>query len=796
MTDHSALVSLARSDPSGFRRALADHAENDLARLTDTLEAEKLNDRAVEVYQHLSERDPDWAPYLFWLGRNLYYLQRRHQEAEQLLAAATDRFPKAADIASIRGINLAWGLGRYEDAVPQFRRSVALEPTSMRYHSLLAWALLSTGQIAEGVAEARLSLRFNQSGRARIESYAYLYLAGPASERRRALVNIARLFDAGVRSTDWDYSHIIAHARASGHPEADRLEVLTGVIAGESNREALESFGGWSWAVSQGPLFAHPLDHWLEIGNAIARGGDVGERFASLIAAVEWLEAPARNAALWAFGQALEAGAHQRDAVAKTLEWAGAGVLCLEAVMRLCRWHPAALASVAEPLAERLSAAEEDQARAAALYGLYYLAQAGVSIAGAGSALCELLIEADSRWFIAGFALGAAHRHAEQQQRHHEFEPAADALVRALRQRSEPVAIYLALLKHGFVPPSSHRPWLCEVLGCSQERDEVAVLGLRSLFERGDPLEDMVQQTLRGLAQPTARAVDGALDRAEALLQIGVDFEPFMPALERVFSHKTKDARAAVHRMVDRVSGRLSAVDRSRYQVLAQQRKYDQLAAGLADVPEPPPERRPRDPAPINDEIPPLPSDKELAAWRKALRGDVAIDRRRTVAGLGHRLRNPELFPLLMPAIIDALATEDRTEIMDQLSRVVTPSTDTSKLMPVVAGLLLDRDYFDHFTIRRVFELLAALGKADKDLSLAWPWLCRCMPNQPFEARLTVIELGIVAGLDGAEVTPWLQEQLDELPRLPSRGHYDDTACGHMRRAAACLAKLAAREAP
>lgn len=187
---------------------------------------------------------------LFDRAVELYYKQRQGQQAEALLTEATRRFPESADLANVRGTNLAWGLGRHHEALPHLRRAVELDPRNATHACTFAWCLLWLGEIEQGREQARRSLKCKKelSDEVRLASQLYLYLCGEPDERPKLLKALAKLIHAGARVSDWTVDGLLEQARRADHPEAPRLAQLAKVALDQAPAKSLEDWPAWQAA--------------------------------------------------------------------------------------------------------------------------------------------------------------------------------------------------------------------------------------------------------------------------------------------------------------------------------------------------------------------------------------------------------------------------------------------------------------------------------------------------------------------------------------------------------------------
>lgn len=161
-------------------------------------------------------------------------------------------------------------------------------------------------------------------------------------------------------------------------------------------------------------------------------------------------------------------------------------------------------------------------------------------------------------------------------------------------------------------------------------------------------------------------------------------------------------------------------------------------------------------PEPKDQSLPPKPPQRNGTADPLAmldpretsdlLRGDdpntwsKAVETLHRVAVLDGKALQP-----VLPALVDALAKEYRDQVLHVLSAGVRTGLDLNPVMPVLAGLLLDRDYYDAETVGRLYQCLIAVAESGGDLSPAWPYICFCMDEK--DLKLKLLLAGAARGL-------------------------------------------------
>jgi len=527
---------------------------------------------------------------------------------------------------------------------------------------------------------------------------------------------------------------------------------------------------------------------WFGLANRIAAGTATQAEFDELSARIPSLVGATQNSALWAFSLGARPGPYFDLAFGRLCNWARGSEAELCQIMTVVSWRASpSLTPLAEPLARRLDRAEAAPLRQAAADTLYLAARNGMPIAPAFPALFEMLAEDDNRWFAAAFALGCAHKNGES------FAAVADDVARTLHVRWESARIYLDLLRDGFSPPEPHKAHLERVLTHSKECGDAARVGLARMLENGHSLDDIVARVVKGMGGKTAKLARPAVAAAEGLVKAGIDFARFAPAFEKALSHKTTELRQRAHAAVAELSDAMSADERQFHRKGAAVAGASELAAALAKV-RPPRVVSPRKPEPELEPPPPL-TQARLRSVSRDLRGDSGPKRYAALAQVRRWLTHePAQLASVLPPLIDALGTEQRCEVLDLLASHVHEGSSLTLLIPVVAGLLLDRDYYDGSTVQNLFKLIHRLAVTGHDIAPVWPWLGACMPNLGDTKRYLTIVEGIKHGLDGAVVVDYLRGRLVPVDRAVTRVDFVGYSLDDMAEAADCLARIARQQ--
>lgn len=178
------------------------------------------------------------------------------------------------------------------------------------------------------------------------------------------------------------------------------------------------------------------------------------------------------------------------------------------------------------------------------------------------------------------------------------------------------------------------------------------------------------------------------------------------------------------------------------------------------------------EPAPIPASPPSSPIDAQ--ALNKRLRASSDSEQKAAFECLRDWLASGGVLPaVLVPAVVNGLGTPQRRWALKVLDLATHSGFDPTPFLPVIAGLLLDRDDYDDWAAHSVLRLLLSALRRGCDISLAWPWLCVCRPEgnlaELCETRLALIREGLESGLPQAPVLDWLLGQLRLCdPRKPT----------------------------
>lgn len=453
-----------------------------------------------------------------------------------------------------------------------------------------------------------------------------------------------------------------------------------------------------------------------------------------------------RTLGLWVWSEVLTGTAFREPLLSDVARWIRGGRapdVRSAALVLTWRARPE-LAPVVAPLVDRLAPSEAQDVRLWATHALYALAEARVPMREALPGLFALIAEDDTTFSVASFAVGVARRNGES------FAAVADDVARTLAIRWESADAYTDLLDGGFVPPAHHLPRLVDVLAHGDDKRRTAGLrGVTALIAAGEKVDAVVAETVKHIGTTKVADVERALATSAALVVCGVPAAAFFAAWESALAHKTVAGRKGAQRALATAATALSPADREAARAAAEAAGFAGVAqAFVAQVIA---ERPPGSAQLPTSGAPPL----DVAALAQALRGDTLADLRRALFVLPRAV--PAELVELVPALVDVLATEERHTALEQLSRAVTAGLDVRSIVPVVAGLLLDRDFHDRTSLAAILQFLAAALDRGYDIALAWPWIPTYLDGEGCEQlRIDLAEKGMRAGLDGRSLDRWL----------------------------------------
>ena len=142
----------------------------------------------------------------------------------------------------------------------------------------------------------------------------------------------------------------------------------------------------------------------------------------------------------------------------------------------------------------------------------------------------------------------------------------------------------------------------------------------------------------------------------------------------------------------------------------------------------------------------------------------------------------------LVPSLVDALATEARDRVLCVIAAAVRTGLDVSGVMPVLAGLLVDRDFYDADTVGALYRCLTVIVESGADIFDAWPYVPLCMDVG--DRKLRLIGAGAARGYSLRCMLPYLFSVL-QVPVVPESSDDQEGFSLQLERAALALEILA-----
>jgi hypothetical protein len=188
---------------------------------------------------------------------------------------------------------------------------------------------------------------------------------------------------------------------------------------------------------------------------------------------------------------------------------------------------------------------------------------------------------------------------------------------------------------------------------------------------------------------------------------------------------------------------------------------------------------------PVSPELPRALSD--MSDGRTERDRAIAIARCKALASCPDALTSDAL-----PAIVDALGTDQRSEVLRMLVAATGQGFDVAPLVPIAAGLFIDGDWRTRETDDAAFSLLASAAEQGADVDVALPALAWGMTSN---AKLRFVRALIARGIDVRPVVPSLLRALARGPGLAPGAHPDTVSrMLHTSAGAAEALALAARD--
>jgi Tfp pilus assembly protein PilF len=211
-------------------------------------------DRAQELYERAIAADPsqhhNFLNYAILLKSIRGEMDRAEEVYEQAVAAA----PTQPDSLGNYALFLDDVRADRARAKEMYQRALAAGPDDANNLGNYARLLLESGADAAALPMIRRALELATADQdpLRAELWFYLFGVGPPDGRRQALQELALLIADGVRSPGWDFSRIVARARAEQHRDQEWLPRLADVISEEAPAHVLDAWEDWPTGSTDG----------------------------------------------------------------------------------------------------------------------------------------------------------------------------------------------------------------------------------------------------------------------------------------------------------------------------------------------------------------------------------------------------------------------------------------------------------------------------------------------------------------------------------------------------------------
>jgi protein O-mannosyl-transferase len=205
------------------------------------------------LYKRAAESTPADVKSLLEYGWFLERARRDGAAAEAVFERALAAEPTNAHVHGSYAIHKA-ELGKWDEAQARFERAIEGAPSHAGHHANFAWMLFGRDDRAKGDLErGRIQLQQaldllgpNATTTLAAECAMYDYCAGRSPGNAGSLGRLKLLIvSKGVRTSDWDYSGVVALANRIGHSEAAWLPKLADVLTGKAGVEALSTWPAW-----------------------------------------------------------------------------------------------------------------------------------------------------------------------------------------------------------------------------------------------------------------------------------------------------------------------------------------------------------------------------------------------------------------------------------------------------------------------------------------------------------------------------------------------------------------------
>lgn len=246
----------ARNDPDKaetyYVRALdadPDHANNLGNYALFLQDIRKDPDRAEAYYVKALEADPSHANHLGNYAVFLQDIRNDSNKAETYYVRAVEADSEDANHLGNYAVFLQDIRKDYDKAETYYVRALEEDPADAVNIGNYVRFLLDRGRFYEGLSmldQARKMPEEKLPGPLSAELYMYAVCHRLPEEWQASLPGLKKLLiEDNVTTGDWDFSGVIASAKARAHPAAEWLEPLAAVCAGKAEASTLEGWEDW-----------------------------------------------------------------------------------------------------------------------------------------------------------------------------------------------------------------------------------------------------------------------------------------------------------------------------------------------------------------------------------------------------------------------------------------------------------------------------------------------------------------------------------------------------------------------
>lgn len=208
-------------------------------------------DLAEELYERAIQTAPSDPTSLGCFATFLTDVRKDHERAEVLYERALVADPgNLVTLANFANF-LTTIRKQYDRAEQLYARIVQLNPDSANDLGNFARCLLERAKLEAGLALLERAFRALKPGDPEslpAELWMYAYCHAAAAAQQKALRQLRLLLERGIRTGTWDFSGVIASARAAGHAQAQWLNQLAEVLAGRAEPASLRDWQAWNGA--------------------------------------------------------------------------------------------------------------------------------------------------------------------------------------------------------------------------------------------------------------------------------------------------------------------------------------------------------------------------------------------------------------------------------------------------------------------------------------------------------------------------------------------------------------------